>query len=267
LENNIEVYDEYVDAYRNYTLAKSERKILALLKDRWHKVKMLDIGVGTGRTSYTFASIVNDYIGIDYSKKMIERCKDIIGENEAVRFDFQCATDLSKYYDRKFDFVLFSMNGICSVGHNERVKIISEVYNVMEDDGLFFFSTHSLHAFPCHFPFHIRLPKFSKKQPFHWLYQSIKLYTRRNRINKIYRNVNKKEICNKPWAILTTGDHDFKMQIYYIKPDYQVKQLKEAGFEVVAVYDENGEERNPLSETICEYMYFLCKKDITRVNT
>jgi len=64
LKNNVEVYDDYVDAYQNYILDQSERKILSLLKDQWHKARMLDIGVETGRTSYTFTAIVNGYTGI-----------------------------------------------------------------------------------------------------------------------------------------------------------------------------------------------------------
>ena len=130
----------------------------------------------------------------------------------------------------------------------------------MDDDGLFFFSTQSLHTFPDHFPFSIELPKLNKRQPFHWLYQWRKLLFRRFRMKKILRGIDESEICNKPWAILATGDHDFKIQIYHIKPDYQVKQLEDAGFEVVAVYDQKGQERDPLRERINEYMYFLCKK-------
>lgn len=258
--DNVDVYNEYVDAYQDYTLDLSERKILSVFKKQWHNMKMLDIGVGTGRTSYTFAPIVKDYTGIDYSHKMIEKCKEVIGEGDSVRFDYQDATNLSKYKDKQFDFVLFSMNGICSVDHEARLKILTEVHNVMDDDGFFFFSTHSLHSFPDHFPFKIELPKFNKRQPFHWLYRWSKSLSRKIRIKKAYKGTNVSEICNMPWSILITGDHDFKMQIYHTKPDYQVKQLEDAGFEVVTVYDQKGKERDPLRERINEYMYYLCKK-------
>ena len=36
---------------------------------------MLDIGVGTGRTSRYFASNFNQYHGIDYSSAMIDFCR------------------------------------------------------------------------------------------------------------------------------------------------------------------------------------------------
>ncbi|VAW92812.1 hypothetical protein MNBD_GAMMA23-375 [hydrothermal vent metagenome] len=261
LTNNLKVYNDYVDDYTSYELVPQERNILVKFKERWGKTRMLDIGVGTGRTSFTFSAIVNDYTGIDYSHEMIKKCKTVIEENESVRFDLQDATDLSQYIDNKFDFILFSMNGLCSVGHDDRVKILSEVYKVISDDGFFFFSTHSLHTFPNHFPFKIKLPKFNKRQPLHWAYQWWKLLLRRFRIQRLYKGVDTNEICGKPWAILATGDHDFKIQIYHIKPDYQVKQLEDSGFEVVSVYDERGNERDPLKENINEYMYFLCKKN------
>jgi len=260
LGDYVDVYNEYVDEYQDYTLDLSERKILSVLKDKWHNTKMLDIGVGAGRTSYTFAPIVKDYTGIDYSYKMIEKCKMIIGESDSVRFDFQDATDLSRYKDERFDFVLFSMNGICSVGHDDRVKILAEVHKVMDDDGLFFFSTQSLHTFPDHFPFKIVLPEFDKRKPFHWAYKWAKLFSRKYKVNKMYRRANINEICDMPWSILVTGDHDFKMGIYHSKPDYQVKQLEDAGFNVMTVYDEKGNERDPLKDRIHGYMYYLCKK-------
>ncbi len=260
MDNNLTVYNEYVDDYTSYELVPQEKSILAEFKECWNKTTMLDIGVGTGRTSYTFSAIVKDYTGIDYSPKMIETCKAVIGEGESVRFDLQDATDLSQYQDKQFDFILFSMNGICSVGHDDRVKILSEVCKVMDDDGFFFFSTHSLDTFPDHFPFNIQLPAFDKIKPLHWAYQWWKLFLRKRRIKKLYKDTDVKEICNKPWAILATGDHDFKIQIYHIKPEYQVKQLEDAGFEVVSVYDEKAKLRDPLKEKINEYMYFLCKK-------
>lgn len=262
VKNNLKIYNDFVGEYSSYMLVPAERELLGELKDHWSKMRMLDIGVGTGRTSYTFSAIVKDYTGIDYSQKMIEKCKDVIGEHDTVRFTLQDATDLSKYYDQKFDFVLFSMNGIDSVDHNDRKKILLEVHKNLDDDGFFFFSTHSLHTFPDSFPFRYRFSKFNKRKPIHSVYQWWKILLYKVRMWNMYRGVDVQGIQGKSWAILITGDHDFKMQIYHIKPDYQVKELEGAGFEVISVYDDNGNLKDPLKDRINRYMYFLCKKSV-----
>src|ERR1041385_7806991 len=56
-------------------LQKPEEVVLTMLKDRLKDMRMLDIGVGAGRTTFHFAPRVKEYIGIDYSQKMIEACK------------------------------------------------------------------------------------------------------------------------------------------------------------------------------------------------
>ena len=56
-------------------LQKPEEVVLTMLKDRLKDMRMLDIGVGAGRTTFHFAPLVKEYIGVDYSHKMIEACK------------------------------------------------------------------------------------------------------------------------------------------------------------------------------------------------
>ncbi|MCP5064828.1 MAG: class I SAM-dependent methyltransferase [Ignavibacteriae bacterium] len=36
---------------------------------------MIDIGDRAGRTTYYFANLVEEYIGIDFSKPIIDQCK------------------------------------------------------------------------------------------------------------------------------------------------------------------------------------------------
>ena len=39
---------------------------------------MLDIGVGTGRTTMHFAGLVKEYVGVDYSSALIQACPEKI---------------------------------------------------------------------------------------------------------------------------------------------------------------------------------------------
>ena len=56
-------------------LFKAERTILGILKNKLKNMRMLDIGVGGGRTTYYFSPLVKEYLGIDYSEQMINACE------------------------------------------------------------------------------------------------------------------------------------------------------------------------------------------------
>ena len=69
LERNGNIWenDSIVKEYSiQTTLHKPEQTILNILKPILPNMKMLDIGVGAGRTTIQFAPLVKEYIGIDY---------------------------------------------------------------------------------------------------------------------------------------------------------------------------------------------------------
>jgi ubiquinone/menaquinone biosynthesis C-methylase UbiE len=82
MEENQKVYDWDVDAYKNYELFPAEQRLLGMYKGCWHEIEMLNLGVGTGRTSYTFAPIAGSYVGLDYAPRMIDRCWKAVSRNE-----------------------------------------------------------------------------------------------------------------------------------------------------------------------------------------
>jgi ubiquinone/menaquinone biosynthesis C-methylase UbiE len=56
-------------------LQSLEKAILDTLKDQLPQMKMLDIGVGGGRTTLHFAQAAEEYWAIDYSDEMIAACR------------------------------------------------------------------------------------------------------------------------------------------------------------------------------------------------
>jgi len=138
--DNLKTYSTVVHEYNSFRLSGPEQIILRKFKDRWHKFRMLDIGVGRGRTSHVFSALVKEYHGIDYCAPMIDACKGkgTIIEYETVDFHVCDARDLSQFYGATFDFILFSQNGIDSVDDDTRIKILSEVRKVLNVEGYFF---------------------------------------------------------------------------------------------------------------------------------
>jgi SAM-dependent methyltransferase len=57
-------------------LQPPEKAILERLGEQLHRMKMLDISFGGGRTTIHFAAAAEEYWGIDYSEEMIAACRN-----------------------------------------------------------------------------------------------------------------------------------------------------------------------------------------------
>jgi len=125
---------------RQSALQPAEAAILERHRDEIAGARILDLGVGGGRTTAFLAALGRSYVGIDYSGEMVERCRKRF---PAARFEVADAADLSRFADSSFEFVLFSYNGIDAVGHAQRLRILAEVRRVLAGDGLFLFSSHN----------------------------------------------------------------------------------------------------------------------------
>ena len=64
---------------KNYSgsvdLQKPEKTVLDLLRPELAGMRMLDLGVGTGRTTRHFAPLVKEYVGVDYAPAMVKYCQ------------------------------------------------------------------------------------------------------------------------------------------------------------------------------------------------
>ena len=116
-----------------------ELSILEELRTELPNFRMLDIGVGAGRTTKHFAGLVKEYVGVDYSITMIKACREKFPQ---YRLEVADARNLSLFDDAYFDFVLFSFNGIDAVEHQDRLAILREIRRVLRKGGYFcFFNT------------------------------------------------------------------------------------------------------------------------------
>lgn len=100
---------------------------------------VLDIGIGGGRTTRPLLEIFKDYVGIDYSEGMISAAKSCFPNADIRRMD---ARKLD--FDRLFDCVVFSFNGIDSVDFSDRDLIFQQIAKVLNPEGYFIYSTHNI---------------------------------------------------------------------------------------------------------------------------
>lgn len=128
-------------AMRQGFIDEGERAAYAHLVDGTPHRRILDLGVGPGRTVPLLRSIGEDYVGIDYLAPMVEAAR---ARHPTADIRLGDARDLGQFATGCRDLVAFSYHGIDSVGHDDRRRILDEVLRVLVPGGVFWFSTLNL---------------------------------------------------------------------------------------------------------------------------
>ncbi len=129
-----------VDAYDTHRdLLPGEEELFDVYIDAG--TRLLDIGIGAGRTTRILAPRVKSYVGIDYAERMVRRARERF---PGLALEVADAADLSRFADASFDTVLFSFNGLGVLPTDEaRARCFREVARVLAPGGAFLFSLHN----------------------------------------------------------------------------------------------------------------------------
>jgi ubiquinone/menaquinone biosynthesis C-methylase UbiE len=235
-------------------LQPAEQTVLDLLKDRLSSMRMLDIGVGGGRTTQHFSQLVQEYVGIDYSTNMIAACQTrFAASSQNTTFEVCDARDMSRFKDDSFDLILFSFNGIDYVSHIDRLKVFQEVGRVSKSGGYFCFSSHNLQGM---------------KQQFNWRNQ-ISLNPIATYVNLVLLtillccndSITRDQLNTSTHTVIRDESHNFRLKTYYVMPQEQLDQL-ESGFSNIQVFSwRNGLELKTKDEIRANtdmWLYYLC---------
>lgn len=209
------------------SLHEGETRLVELLGDV-SEARMLDIGVGGGRTTGYFLDRVGSYVGIDYSQGLVEACRERFPGADVSLGD---ARDLSRFPDGSFDVVLFSFNGIDYVSQQGRLRVLSEVRRVLAAGGTWMFSTHNRDYARVG-----RLPWQDARPGRTMLEQSARAvrHTRRRRAMR------QREIVGSDHVLLNDDAHDWSLLTYYVSGPDQLRQLHGAGFAEAEGFDQWG---------------------------
>lgn len=244
---NAHVVQEYCS---QHNLFQPEILFLNKHKNELERMSMLDIGIGAGRTTEHFAKIVQNYVGIDYSDLMIEKCKEKFEEIDGHIFTVCDVRDMSMFADNTFDFVLFSFNGLDYVSELDRTRALVEIRRVIKRGGFFMFSSHNLQ---------------SVKSMYQLNTSSgiIKLLRSLIKVALIFLiNGRPSKLLNKDIAIINDGAHKFKLSTCYIKPAKQINDLNTEKFGEVLLYSIDSGEIIPVGKynmTTEVWHYYLCR--------
>lgn len=192
---------------------------------------MLELGIGGGRLTSAYTSLVGTYVGLDYSEPMVDACKARFGQEPPKRtFIVGDARNMPEFSPSSFDFVLFGFNGIDYVDHADRHLVFGEIRRVLKPGGFFCFSTHNLRCIPE--LFHLKLGRYLTVGA---KFRHLVKYGVLHAVNPSVRR-----LSSLPHAIVNDGLLGFRLKTYYITPSEQLRQLEDAGFTDIEIYNEEG---------------------------
>ena len=232
-------------------LQAAEARILGELRPRMAGWSMLDIGVGAGRTTAHFAPAVADYLGVDISPWMVEHCRRHFDAPRR-RFDVADVRELSALGGERFDFVLFSFNGLDYLPHPDRLRALAQVHGACRPGALFCFSTHNIRALP-----HLMRLRAQYTRDRAWLWRNLRNWARW-RLHHA-RHVAQVAAQGRDWAVVNDGAHDCRLETYYVRPGAQLAQLQ-PWFGGIRVFSRDGRELAgaQVEDTEDDWLYFLC---------
>jgi SAM-dependent methyltransferase len=212
-----------------------------LVRDR----PVLDLGVGTGRTTPLLRMTTSSYVALDYSPEMVDVARRRYPDEDIRSGD---ARTLSDFAGGSFRGVVFSFNGIDAVGHDDRAAVLDAVRRVLEPGGLFLYST--LHrdgpayrqrpwrrqALPwvvgslgsSHRPLPLRVAAS--------LMRSVVDPGRLLRAARNWRRLAAQRVAGDDWAIAPTDAHEFGLLVHYTTVAGELRRLTTSGFEVVQTF-------------------------------
>ena len=221
--------------------------------------RLLDIGVGAGRTTAYFAGLCDEYVGIDSSPAMIAACR---ARFPHLRFEVGDVRDLSRFADGLFDVVLFSFNGIDCVGPDTaRQRSFAEMRRVCASGGRLFFSSENLNQFPEEMRLSVHLRRaLAREAPGAFPVRVAKgaaRFARARALNPPAHRLMARGGC------LIADDRDGLrlLRHYYVRPDVQVSRLRALGFSEVEVYGMDGERvpSEQLASVRGHWLDYLCR--------
>ena len=245
---------------REGSVDRGEQLAFDALEARLASGTLLDIGIGGGRTIPLLLPRARHYVGIDYVKENVDAAAACHPSADLRTLD---ARDLP-WDDGSIDGVVFSFNGIDSVGFDARQRILQEIYRVLRPGGPFVFSCLNLDGPSARarieLPLRTRdgllpLLKDVARLPF-WAFRCL-----RSGIPVYLQARSLRTDVPAGFALIQAPIHDFGLLLMFSTVPAMAEQLSRIGFDLEQVHGEDGlrlDPREPARSS--RWCYFIARK-------
>ncbi|MCW2989478.1 MAG: Methylase [Solirubrobacterales bacterium] len=232
-----------------------EAAALEFLAPRVAGARVLDIGIGTGRTTTLLAGAAASYVGVDISPGMIAQARR---RHPAADLRVGDARHLD-FPDDSFDVAVFSFNGLDAVAHDERRLVLDGIARVLAPGGRVLISS-----------LNIRGPAFgetpstarSTNRPWRDGPHSPRKYLgalwHRAQAEWFFRRSIRRAEQGEGWAIWPMAAHDFRFVVHFTELGPMVRSLRAAGLAPERAWASEGHEIDLAAETCdADYVHFV----------
>lgn len=239
---NSHIWQRDIDAYEplDSWTDVGERVVVNQIADQVRGKPILDVGMGTGRSSWFLRPLSDDYVGVDYTPAMVARAQALRPD---VTFRLGDARDLSEYADGSFGLVFFSHAGLDSLDHSDRSRALREFARLLEAGGLLVYSTLNRDgsfyrcgpgpvALKGGKPTAYNVARFVARSALHPVTHA-KGFANVHRLRSRFTD-------EGSWAIDTMPTHDWGLVVHYVTFDEAVHEVEACGLRVEAVITREG---------------------------
>ena len=231
--------------------------------------RVLDLGVGAGRTTRLLAPVAPKYVGVDLSKAMVELARE---RNPGV--DIRCADARrlgADFPDGAYDLVIFSFNGIDSVDHSGREAVLAEMHRVLRPGGRLLFSSLNIDG-PYFDERPWRLPPVPDGAPAERMMRKVLAFVRvvahpRTQLASLrnFEQSRRHAGDGDGWSMRPMRGHEFRFVVLFASPGATTAMLRHAGLVPVRGWTQDGEEFDVTAErSAAGYLHYLCRQGALR---
>jgi SAM-dependent methyltransferase len=236
--------------YANEPLAAAEAIIFIRHREAYAGKSVLDIAVGSGRTTRFLLPFASSYLGTDISPAMLTLCRESWPTAEIAELDMR---DLAKLSPQRFDFILAPCGVFDVLTHELRLKALADCAGLLAPGGLFVFSGHN------------RRHKLAGKPPMldlsgpvlRWPFKLASFIRDRS----THYRMKAFEQHADDYALLNDLGHHWLGVFYYADRAAQIRQIENAGFSLVEVLGHDGRTLDDGADDSEDWLlHYVCQK-------
>lgn len=233
-----------------------ERAALGAVRDRAGG-RVLDVGVGGGRTTGLLAPQAATYVGVDAAPEMVRLARSRFADVDLRVGD---ARDLAGLPDAGFDLVVFSFNGLDSLDREGRAAALAALARVTAPEGRVVFSGLNLDGVsfderPWRLPGGLRSTRSRQH-----LLLAVRHPVAAVRAVRNHRRTRHLGEDGDGWGRRALRAHEFRFVVHFATLAELVRGAEAAGLEAVTAFADDGRELDPrAARTDADYVHLVCR--------